>query len=361
MKIRNLTVSTYTVPTDEPESDGTLAWNSTTMVLVELHAGDFKGIGYTYAHEAAGVFIFEKLKKLVLGKDAMDIEAIRNNLIINIRNEGNCGIAFMAVSAIDSALWDLKAKVLNKPLFKLLGAASTSVEVYGSGGFTSYSTEKLRDQLSGWANEGFKKVKMKIGRHPDKDLGRVKSAKHSIGSETELMVDANGAYELKQAHQQALAFADFGVNWFEEPVSSDNLKGLNHMKIHAPAGMKIAAGEYGFNLYYFLKMLEAGAVDVLQADATRCGGLSGFLKAGHLAEAFQIPFSFHCAPSLHLHAAMALESFTIGEYFHDHVRIEQLFFDGFVQPIEGRMKPDATQPGMGLHFKHQDAEKYKSS
>jgi len=106
-------------------------------------------------------------------------------------------------------------------------------------------------------------------------------------------------------------------------------------------------------------MLAAGSVDVLQADATRCGGITGFLKAGYLAEAHQLPFSSHCAPALHLHPTLCLPSFFISEYFHDHVRIEQMLFDGVSPPQNGTLKPDLTRPGLGIEFKHQDAEKFK--
>jgi L-alanine-DL-glutamate epimerase-like enolase superfamily enzyme len=121
----------------------------------------------------------------------------------------------------------------------------------------------------------------------------------------------------------------------------------------------VAAGEYGYALDYFLTMLQSGSVDVLQADATRCGGISGFLKAGYTAEAFQVPFSFHCAPALHLHAAVCLPGFYIGEYFHDHARIEELLFDGAPVPRNGKLKPDLLRSGLGISLKGKEAEKYR--
>ena len=357
--IKKLTVSAYQVPTDSPESDGTLQWDSTTLVLVEVEAGDKRGLGYTYADVSVGDFIHRKLAPIVTGKDPFAIPARWLDMAIAIRNEGNGGMACMALSAVDNALWDLKAKLLNQPLCTLLGPVRDKVLVYGSGGFTSYSHQQLQDQLGGWAREGLTKVKMKIGRDPKADVERVRIAREAIGDSVDLMVDANGAYDAKTALQKAEAFTPYGVTWFEEPVSSDNLSGLRFIRDHAPATIQIAAGEYGYSIEYFAHMLHHGAVDVLQADATRCGGITGFLKAGYLTEGYQLPYSFHCAPALHLHPAMALNAFFVGEYFHDHVRIENLFFDGVQHPQNGYLAPDLSRPGLGLAFKRADAERYK--
>ncbi len=356
--IINVAVSCYTIPTATPESDGTLEWESTTLVLVEITAGDQTGLGYSYADQATGKLVETLLANVVKGMNAMNVPAAHAEMLRRIRNLGRPGIASMAVSAIDNALWDLKAKLLGVSLLDLFGAMRHSAPVYGSGGFTSYSIEKLQEQLGGWAAQGLKMVKMKIGRDPVADVQRVKAARDAIGAEVELFVDANGAYSRKQALAQAERFAEFQVSWFEEPVSSDDLEGLHMLRDRAPAGMKIAAGEYGCDSYYFRRMLEAGAVDVLQADATRCAGFTGFLHAGVLCAAFQLPFSFHCAPALHAAAACASPAFWVGEYFFDHARIEQMFFDGATDPKQGALTPDRSRPGIGLEFKRADAARY---
>lgn len=356
--IEDVKVSAYEIPTDAPEADGTAKWNSTTLILVNIEAGGKTGIGYSYANEATAFFIEKTLKDLVIGKNAFDIPGINLLLTKQIRNSGTCGITMMAISAIDNALWDLKSKILNLPLCQLLGKVKDEMLIYGSGGFTSYNKQQLQDQFAGWAEEGIGYMKMKIGTHPEKDVQRVNEAREAIGN-AHLMVDANGAYSAKQALEKAKQFSQYDVMWFEEPVSSDNLPGLHFIREHAPAQVNIAAGEYGYNVPYFEAMLHAGAVDILQADATRCGGITNFLKAGFLAEAHQLPFSSHCAPALHLHAALALPSFFISEYFHDHVRIENMLFDGISTPKKGVLKPDLSRPGFGFAFKFQDAEKYK--
>lgn len=351
-------VSVYTIPTDAPESDGTLAWDSTTLVLVETEAGGQHGLGYSYADTATAILIRDLLAPVVDGRDALDIAGTWQAMVHAIRNLGRPGVVSMAIAAVDNALWDLKAKLLDVPLCKMLGMVRESVPVYGSGGFTSYDDAQLSAQLGGWADDGLTMVKMKVGRAPANDLRRVALARDAVGEHVQLFVDSNGAYACKQALQLAGDFADFGVAWFEEPVSSDDLFGLRLVRDRAPVGMEIAAGEYGYDAGYFRRMLEAGAVDVLQADATRCAGITGFLQAAALADAFQLSLSAHCAPSIHAHPGCCVQRLRHIEYFHDHVRIERLLFDGVLTPADGVLHPDLHRPGLGLELKRKDAQRY---
>lgn len=356
--IETLTVSSYTLPTDFPESDGTLEWGKTTLVLVEVRAGGKCGLGYTYAGDAAALLIRDTLANAVVELDAMSPPAAYAAMWRRIRNLGRPGICSMAISAVDCALWDLKARLLDVPLVTLLGQVRAGALIYGSGGFTSYSDQQLSSQLSSWIDQGIRSVKMKIGRDANRDVQRVQIAREAIGSDAELFVDANGAYSRKQALAQAENFARFGVCWLEEPVSSDDLEGLRLLRDRAPAGMEIAAGEYGYDVFYFRRMLAAGAVDVQQADITRCGGVTGFLQVAALCQAHNIPLSAHTAPALHTHVACAVTPFRNLEYFHDHVRIERMLFDGLPQLVEGELRPDLSRPGLGLELKRADAERF---
>jgi L-alanine-DL-glutamate epimerase-like enolase superfamily enzyme len=354
-------VQVYTIPTDAPEADGTFNWNSTTMVLISIEACDRCGIGYTYADESTGKLAKRLLEKAVDGRDAFEHGAILQELYRQVRNSGETGISTMAISAIDNALWDLRARLLDISLVGLLGSVREGIPIYGSGGFTTYDDGQLSRQLGGWAEAGFRTVKMKVGTHADDDARRVNVARKAIGEDTKLFVDANGAYTLSQALELGQVFAHTSnVCWFEEPVSSDNLTGLYEMRARAPLGMDIAAGEYGYTAWYFDRMLRAGAVDVLQADATRCGGISGFLNAGALCWATNTPLSSHCGPSMHVHVCCAVPRAVHMEFFHDHVRIERMFFDGFCEPIDGVIYPDRERPGNGLTLKEIDAEVYLS-
>jgi L-alanine-DL-glutamate epimerase-like enolase superfamily enzyme len=275
-----------------------------------------------------------------------------------IRNLGRPGICSMGISAVDCALWDLKARLLDLPLVTMLGQVREAAPIYGSGGFTSYSNQKLAAQLSGWVHQGIPRVKMKIGRDARADVERVRVAREAIGPDAELFVDANGAYARKQAIAQAEIFAGFEVRWFEEPVSSDDLEGLRLVRDRAPGGMEIAAGEYGYDPFYFRRMLDAGAIDVLQADITRCGGVTAFLQVAALCEAANLPLSGHTAPALHTHVACAAVPVRHLEYFHDHVRIENMFFYGVPQPVNGALRPDLSRPGFGLELKRADAQRF---
>lgn len=356
--ITSVTARAYDIPTDAPEADGTLSWDKTTLVLVTVSAGSSKGIGFTYAHASIVPLIKDKFASELQGRNCLDIGALFWKLERQARNLDRQGLVMMAISAIDIALWDLKAKLLDLPLAILLGRARDGVEIYGSGGFTSYSDAQLQEQLSRWVHaDGCRSVKMKVGSEPGRDLDRVRVAKEAIGDAT-LFVDANGAYTRKQALSFAKAYVDFGVAWFEEPVSSDDLEGLRLIRDRAPTGMDIAAGEYASTLVYFKRMLDAGAVDVQQADITRCGGVSGFLAAGVLCQAHQTDLSGHTSPSLHLHPACAAMRFRNLEWFHDHVRIEHMLFDGAPTPENGMIFPDLSRPGLGLEFKTSDAERF---
>jgi L-alanine-DL-glutamate epimerase-like enolase superfamily enzyme len=353
--IDGITARVFRIPTDAPEADGTISWDHTTMVLVEATGGGKRGLGYSYGAPAVAGIVEDKLADTVHGMNVMDIPAAWLAMVGAVRNMGWRGVCANAIAAVDTALWDLKAKLVGLPLYKLLGAERVEVPIYGSGGFTSYTVERLQKQLAGWVEkEGCRWVKMKIGSEPGEDYKRVQAAQRAIGSAS-LFVDANGAYDRKQALSFAEKFA--GVAWFEEPVSSDDLAGLKLLRDRAPATMEIAAGEYGYDHFYFRRMLETGSVDVVQADATRCCGVTGFLKAAAIAEAFSIPLSAHTAPALHLHVCCASPGLRHLEWFHDHVRIEHAVFDGAPVPRDGIIAPDPDRPGLGLEFKQADAER----
>ena len=361
MKVVRLELGVYRIPTDRPEADGTFAWDSTTIVVVEAvgESGE-RGIGYSYTSASAAELVKELLEKVIVGCGVEDVRADWTAMLAAVRNVGRPGVAAAAISAVDVALWDLKARVWRKPLFDLLGPFREAVPIYGSGGFTTYTDHELAEQLGGWVRQGIPRVKMKIGSdwgtRPDLDIHRVKVAREVIGAEAQLFVDANGAYTTKQAIRLAELFAEHGVVYFEEPVSSDHLDELASIRQHISAD--VAAGEYGYDPWYFRNMLQAGAVDILQADATRCLGITGWLEVAALVHSFATPFSAHCGPSVHAHAACAAPQISHIEYFHDHVRIEHMLFDGALDPLGGCLRPDAGRPGLGLESKRADAARY---
>ena len=349
----------YTIPTDAPESDGTFAWEQTTLVVVEVEGGGERGLGYTYGDASVAGIASGALAKTVAGVDVLDTGAAHAKAAAALRNIGRTGPGAMALSALDVALHDLKARVLGVPLWRMLDAVRDRVPIYGSGGFTSYDDGRLRDQLAGWAAEGIPRVKMKVGRDPARDEHRIDVARAAVGDGVELMVDANGAYDRRQALLWAERYAERGVTWLEEPVSSDDVPGMALVRDHGPPGLEIAAGEYVWRELDALQLI--GAVDVLQVDVTRCGGITTALRIDALARARSMPTSIHCAPALSAHAGAAMATLRHLEYFHDHVRIERMLFDGVAEVGEGGVRvPPTDRPGLGLELRHADAERFRA-
>jgi L-alanine-DL-glutamate epimerase-like enolase superfamily enzyme len=356
--LERVSASAYTVPTDQPESDGTFSWDSTTIVVVTAQAGGRTGLGYSYTSPTAAALVDSTLAGAVVGRPVDELGGAWNAMVGAVRNIGRPGLASAAVSAVDIALWDLKARLLELPLTALLSGYRKSVPLYGSGGFTSYSLPRLEQQLAGWVSDGMTQVKMKVGREPDRDEQRVRAARSAIGG-AGLFVDANGAWTRKQALGWADKLTAYDVSWLEEPVTSDDLDGLRLLRDRAPAGMDIAAGEYGYDLVYFRRMLDAGAVDCLQADVTRCGGITGFLAAAALCDAATLDVSAHTAPTVSAHACTGVWHLRHLEYFHDHVRLEHMLFDGALAAQSGTMTPDVSRHGLGLELKSIDAEQFR--
>ncbi|MFI5519992.1 enolase C-terminal domain-like protein [Streptomyces platensis] len=361
--VDSVDTSVYRVPTDAPEGDGTLAWDSTTMVVAQVRSGGTTGLGYTYGAAATAQVIDEQLAGLVTGRCALDVPAANEAMSRAVRNAGRPGLVAGAISAVDIALWDLKARLLQVPLVGLLGASGTEVPVYGSGGFTTYDDQQQDRQLRTWvAEQGIPRVKIKIGEAwgtaEQRDRLRIVLARRSIGDATELYVDANGAFSRKQAIRLGPHLDAHGVTWFEEPVSSDDRAGLTQVRAGVTA--EVTAGEYGYTLPYFWHLLQASAVDCLQADATRCGGLTVWLRAAALAEAAGLQISGHCAPHVHAHAAASVPNLRHLEWFHDHVRIENLFFSGVLDPAGGTVRPgEDGSPGHGLTLHTDRADPYR--
>jgi L-alanine-DL-glutamate epimerase-like enolase superfamily enzyme len=345
------------VPTERrPETDGTARWSSTTMVLAHVRAGGVEGIGYSYVSGAAATLIRETLGPAIEGGDAYATPALAIRMMRAIRNHGQRGIGACAVSAVDIALWDLRAKLLDVPVSLLFGTARDSIPVYASGGFTSTPHDELADEIERYVDAGYTRIKIKVGQPVHAALERIALVRQVAGPHIALMIDGNGAYDRKEALRLAASAERYGVSYFEEPVSSDDLAGLRAIRDHI--SLDIAAGEYGYDTPYFRDMLAASAVDILQADATRCRGFSGFLQADALCDAFGTPLSAHCAPALHVHVARASRRLVHVEHFYDHVRIENMLFDGAPVLEQGALVCDWRRSGLGLALRAREAKRF---
>lgn len=363
-RIESLDASAYTIPTDVPEADGTAAWDSTTLVVAVVRSSGAVGIGWTYGPPACADVIGQTLRPIVVGHDPMAVPGLWMQMVRSVRNATRAGVAGYALSAVDVACWDLKARLLGVSLVDLFGAAHDSVPVYGSGGFTSYPDARMDEQLSYWVeDQQIPRVKIKIGqdrgRTTGRDLERIRRAREVIGPDAGLFVDANGAYSAKQSVRVLRACADAGVTWYEEPVSSDDLAGLRLVREQVDAD--VTAGEYGSDVDYFQRMCAAGAVDCLQVDATRCGGYTEWLRAAAVAKSHELTVSGHCAPNLHAPVATATPNLRHLEWFHDHVRIEGLAFGGALDPSAGAITPDRDAPGHGLMLRPDAVAPYRVS
>ncbi|HHY6927923.1 TPA: enolase C-terminal domain-like protein [Burkholderia ambifaria] len=348
----------YRVPTDRPEADGTYAWHATTIVVVEVDAGPVTGLGYTYTDASAALLAKSMLADVLRERPLVDIPAAVDALWRAVRNVGRAGVAATAISALDVALSDAKAKLAGVPLAILLGRVRERVPVYGSGGFTTYDDATLAAQLDGWRNENIRACKIKIGAQDARDPSRVQVARAALGPDVDLFVDANGAYAARTALAFAEMVSDCAIRWFEEPVSSDDIDGLRFVREHVGARVDVAAGEYAYTPDDFRRLLEGRAVDVLQADATRCGGVSGFLAAAALADAHHVDLSAHCAPALHRHVGCVAPRMRHVEWFHDHVRIERMMFDGAPTLVDGALEIDGARPGLGLELREADVAEF---
>lgn len=358
--VEGVETAVYTVPTEQPEADGTLGWTATTCVVVRVTGGGRTGLGWTYGPAACAAVVDGLLADAVRGRSALAAPAAWEAMARAGRNAGRPGIVAMAISAVDTALWDLAARLAELPLVTLLGRAREDVPVYGSGGFTTWDDATLARHVAQWLDQGMPAVKIKIGeswgQRIDRDLARVRQVRDLVGDGVEVFVDANGGYTRGQARRVGHALDELGVTWFEEPVSSDDLTGLAEMR--GVLATDVAAGEYGYDLAYAARMVGAGAVDCLQLDITRIGGITEWQRAAAVAAAAGLQVSGHCAPSLHVAVAAGVPNLRHVEYFTDHARLEPLLFDGVLPVQGGRLVPALDRSGHGLTLRPA-AERYR--
>lgn len=360
--IRALRAAAYQIPTPSPEADATLTWDATTVVAAWADCGDVTGLGWTYADASCVDLVHGVLAEAVSGRSCLDVPACWHAMQRQIRNLGRPGLVSCALSAVDTALWDAAARLHDVPLSRLLGRVHDDVAVYGSGGFTSYDDAVLAEHLESWVHgRRIPRVKIKIGEawgtRPARDLERVRLARKVAGPDAEVYVDANGGYSVGQASRVGAQLSEHDVTWFEEPVSSDDLSGLRQVRQHVPAD--VTAGEYGYDLAYFARMIEAGAVDCVQVDVTRCGGYTEWARIAAVAAAHNLDVSAHCAPNLSTHAAAATSNMRHIEWFADHDRIETDLFTGGVSPEGGTAGPDLDRCGHGMSFDDAAAARYR--
>ena len=314
----------------------------------------------TYLSPGTKDVIENALKNLLIGKDPLDIEKLWTEMYWAVRGYGRKGIAFCAISAVDIGLWDLKAKSVNLPLYKFLGAYTDSVPVYGSGGWTNFSEQELVKEMTDYVESGIPKVKMKVGKDfgqsEREDIQRVEAVRKAVGDDVALYIDANNGYYRKQSIYMAKEFEQYKVGWLEEPIIPDDIEGM--AEIAKATSIPIATGEHEYTKYGFRELIERGAADIVQPDIGRVGGVTEWLKVAHLAHAFNLPVAPHALQLAHLHVACATPNLKVVEYMNVALEGDSIWYTEFPKQKNGSWTPFHDKPGLGLELDHYAVSKY---
>lgn len=316
-KIASLETGHYRIRLPTPLSDSTHGtMTHFELVTVRLRDSDgAEGVGYTYTVGVGGAAIrilIDALSEVLTGEDAGRIEALWQKMWWRLHYGGRGGLVSFAVSAVDIALWDLKAKRAGLPLWRLLGGFDPAVPCYAGGIDLEFSLDALLRQTDDNLSKGFRAIKMKVGRKRlSEDVERVRAMRSHLGPDFPLMADANMRWSVDEAIRAARALADTGLVWLEEPTIPDDVAG--HARIVREGGLPIATGENFHTLHEFSAMISAGGVTYPEPDVTNCGGVTVFLKVAHLAEAHNLPVTSHGAHDLTVHLMAAVPNRTFME------------------------------------------------
>ena len=321
-----------------------------------------EGLGLGVGGRASQVLIDESLKPILIGQDPLTIEKLWDDMFWRVRGEGRKGLAFGAISGVDTALWDLKAKYFNVPLYKLLGAYTDTVPIYGSGGWTHFSVDELVAEQTGYVERGMQSVKMKVGKDFGKsekeDIERLAAVREAVGDNVEILIDANNGYYAKQAIRMAREFEPYNVGWFEEPVLADDIEGL--AAVAAAIDIPVATGEHEYTKFGFRELIARGGADIVQPDIGRVGGVTEWIKVANLAHAFNLPVAPHAFQVVHLHVTCATPNLRIVEYLGVSEEFDKLVYTEFPEPKDGMWSPYPDKPGLGLELNPDAVKQYGS-
>jgi D-galactarolactone cycloisomerase len=304
--------------------------------------------------------IHRVLKPVLLSQDPLCTEQLWDDMFWRVRGFGRKGLAFAAISSVDIALWDLKAKLFGVPLYRLLGPFTDRVPIYGSGGWTSYTEAELVREQTGYVERGIPRVKMKVakdfGRAEAEDVRRLAAVRKAVGDDVEIYVDANNGYYAKQAIGMARHLADYNVKWFEEPVLADDIAGL--AAIARAIDIPVATGEHEYTRYGFRELIAQGGADIVQPDVGRVGGVTEWMKVAHLAHAFNLPVAPHAVQLVHLHLACCTPNLKVVECLGTVEETDRLWYTEFPEQRDGYWSPYPDRPGLGLELSPDAVRKY---
>jgi D-galactarolactone cycloisomerase len=361
VKITDVTTTLLRIPGLPGIQDATIRHRESGRGGLFVHLKTDAGLeGFAPGIGTTRGVIHDVLKPLLVGQDPLAHERLWDDMFWRVRGFGRKGVAFSAISSLDIALWDLKAKSFGVPLYRLLGPYTDTVPIYGSGGWTSFTEDELVREQVGYVERGIPRVKMKVakdfGRAEAEDLRRLAAVRKAVGDEVEIFVDANNGFYAKQAIGFARRMADYDVHWFEEPVLADDIAGL--AAIARAIDIPVATGEHEYTKYGFKSLLEAGGADIVQPDVGRVGGVTEWLKVAHLAHAFNLPVAPHAVQLVHLHLACATPNLKVVEYLGVSEETDKIFYTEFPEPKNGLWSPYPDRPGLGLELNPHTVERY---
>ena len=311
MNITDIQAAHYLIPLPVPLSDSTHGTiRAFEMISVRVRDADgAEGVGYTYTVGAGGAavhaLIARDLAPRLVGRDAERIEELWHLMWWTVHYGGRGGAQGLAMSAIDIALWDLRARRQGAPLWRVLGGFDPRVPCYAGGIDLDFPLDALLRQTDDNLARGFRAIKMKVGRPSlREDVERVRAMRRHLGPDFPLMVDANMRWSADEAIRAARAFRELEPVWLEEPTIPDDVPG--HARIVREGGLPIAAGENLHTLHEFRQLIAAGGVTFPEPDVTNCGGVTTFMKVCHLAEAFNLPVTSHGAHDITVHLLAAV-------------------------------------------------------
>ena len=322
-----------------------------TIVRVTTDDG-IEGFGVTY-HEVGGeatkMLIEKNIAPRIIGKDPFETEVIWADMFQYLRGVGRKGLMFCALSAVDIALWDLKGKILDIPLYRLWGGNQKKVPVYGSGGWTSYTDDELVAEMKDIVSRGYKMIKFKVGynggQSPSRDVERVRKVREAVGPDIGIMLDANNCWDAATGARFANRVKDYDIMFLEEPVFADDIPGLSRFK--QSTDLPLASGEHEYTKYGARDLIMHNAADIVQLDGTRAGGFTEMLKIAALTQAWNLKFAPHAMENIHIHLVSACPNALFLERLLLFEEITRNVYDGAPEPVDGYMTiPD--EPGLGL-------------
>lgn len=351
MKITKMEVHAYSKPYDVPISNGKYTYHNTEIIICLVHTDDgITGVGWTHGDEITYTAA-KKIEPYIVGEDPLNVERIWEKIYLP-KIFGRKGLATRAISAVDIALWDIRGKYANMPLYKMLGGFRNEVPVYVAGGYyeTGKSNAKLQEEMEANLAKGVKAIKMKIGRLSIKDdIKRIEDVQKSVGPDVEVLVDANNAYTRMDALKMGRALDDLGVYWFEEPISCDDFEGSAFLvdRLDTP----IAAGENEYTRFGFRDMIQAKSVNVINADAQILGGITEWKKVADLASAYNIPIAPHGDQEIHVHLVSSVANGLIVEYYDTNTNVlrDRMFTHKTTLNSNGTVSPSEL-PGIGVEL-----------